>query len=280
MSGFRGRTAVVTGGASGLGRALAGLFASEGMRVVIGDIDGGAAERTAQTLSNSGAEAIGLSANVGDFRSLESLAEGALERFGGCDVLAANVGVQRIARFTDMTREEFAWIIATNVTGTADTVRAFLPVLRASTDAHVLVTCSVSSLVTTPGLVGYATSKMGALGLAEGLRAELARENIGVTAMLPGGMGTTHLASSDRARPAHLGEAGTTDPEVLRDVAGMLSPTADAILSPEVAVRNVMAALRENRPYLVTHGPIPDEFEGRVTDLRAAIGRCDEGLFD
>jgi 3-oxoacyl-[acyl-carrier protein] reductase len=280
MSGFEGRTAVVTGAASGLGEALARLFASEGLRVVVADLDAEGAQRVAADLAAAGAESIGLRADVGDPESLNRLAEQTIEAFGGCDVLAANVGVQRIARFEEMTRDEFAWLVTTNVIGTADTVRAFLLALRKSTHAHVLITCSVSSLVTTPGLVGYATSKMGALGLAEGLRAELAPAGIGVTALLPGGMATTHLASSDRARPDHLPRPAAIDPEVIRGVAGMLTPTPDAVVAPAVAVRNVMAALREDRPYLITHGPIPQEFEQRVETLRTAIARADEALED
>ena len=277
MQSFRDRTAVVTGGASGLGAAMAALFAGEGMRVVVADIDEAGAARTAKALETEGASAIAVATDVGDGDSLAALAERARAAFGGCDLLAANVGVQRIVPFDQMTRDEFAWLVGTNVVGTADTVRAFLPDLRASDDAHVVVTGSISSLVTTPGLVAYATSKMGVLGLAEGLRVELAGDGIGVTAMLPGGMPTTHLASSDRARPGHLDAPGALDPEVIGAVSQMLAPSADAMLEPARAIRNLLAALRENRPYLVTHGPIPREFEARVEALREATARADEG---
>jgi NAD(P)-dependent dehydrogenase (short-subunit alcohol dehydrogenase family) len=274
---FADRTAVVTGGASGLGAAMARLFASEGMRVVVADIAAEGAADVARSLEASGARAVAARVDVGDPGSLEALAETAAEAFGGCDLLAANVGVQRIARFEAMTQGEFAWLIHTNVVGTADTVRAFLPQLRASPDAHVLITGSVSSLVATRGLVGYAASKMAVLGLAEGLRLELAPGGIAVTALLPGGMATSHLASSDRARPAHLGAPAPLDPTLIGEVAAALSPTPDALLEPARAIRNLIAALREERPYLVTHGPIPAAFEERIAALRAAVARADEG---
>jgi NAD(P)-dependent dehydrogenase (short-subunit alcohol dehydrogenase family) len=273
---FTDRTAVVTGGASGLGAAMARLFAAEGMRVVVADIAGDGAAEVARSLVASGARAVAARVDVGDPASLDALARTAAEAFGGCDLLAANVGVQRLARFDAMTRDELAWLIQTNVVGTADTVRAFLPQLRASDDAHVLVTGSVSSLVATPGLVGYAASKMGVLGLAEGLRLELARDGIAVTALLPGGMATTHLASSDRARPAHLGAPAPLDPAVVGEVVAMLAPTPDAMVEPARAIRNLVAALREARPYLVTHGPIPAAFEERIGAIRAAVARADE----
>jgi NAD(P)-dependent dehydrogenase (short-subunit alcohol dehydrogenase family) len=275
---FVDRTAVVTGGASGLGAAMARLFASEGMRVVVADIAAEGAAEVARSLEASGGKAVSARVDVGDPASLEALAETAASAFGGCDLLAANVGVQRIARFAAMTRDEFAWLIDTNVVGTADTVRAFLPQLRASADAHVLITASVSSLVSTRGLVGYTTSKMAVLGLAEGLRLELAPEGIAVTALLPGGMATTHLASSDRARPAHLGAPAPLDPALIGEVAGALAPTAGAIVPPARAIRHLIAALREERPYLVTHGPIPASFEERIAAIRTAVARADEEL--
>jgi NAD(P)-dependent dehydrogenase (short-subunit alcohol dehydrogenase family) len=280
MKQLRDRTAVVTGGASGLGRAMARLFASEGMRVVVADLAEEGAVEVARELVASGARAVAAGVDVGDPDSLETLAEKTRDAFGRCDLLAANVGVQRIARFDAMTREEFAWLVDTNVVGTADTVRAFLPQLRGSPDAHVLITGSVSSLVSTAGLVAYATSKMAVLGLAEGLRLEFEEDGIAVTALLPGGMATTHLASSDRARPAHLGAAAPLDPEVIGKVAATLSPTSDAMVAPEQAIRNLAAALREERPYLVSHGPIPAEFEKRIGELRAAVARADEGRRD
>jgi NAD(P)-dependent dehydrogenase (short-subunit alcohol dehydrogenase family) len=277
MKRFADRTAVITGGASGLGAAMAKLFAGERMRVVVADIAADGAAEVARSLGATGAKAVAARVDVGDPASLEALARTTADAFGGCDLLAANVGVQRIARFDAMTRDEFAWLIHTNVVGTADTVRAFLPQLRASADAHVLITCSVGSIVATTGLVGYSASKMAVLGLAEGLRLELAPEGIAVTALLPGGMATTHLASSDRARPAHLGAPAPLDPKVIGAVAATLSPTADAILPPERAVRNLLAALLEERPYLVSHGPIPAAFEERIAAIRAAVARADEG---
>jgi NAD(P)-dependent dehydrogenase (short-subunit alcohol dehydrogenase family) len=277
MKGFADRIAVVTGGASGLGAAMARLFAAEGMRVVVADIAADGAADVARSLEAAGAKAVAARVDVGDPASLAALARTAAAAFGGCDLLAANVGVQRIARFDATTRAEFAWLIDTNVVGTADTVRAFLPQLRASADAHVLITASHSALVATPGLVGYAASKMAVLGLADGLRQELAPEGIAVTALLPGGMATSHLASSDRARPAHLGAAAPLDPALIGEVAATLAPTPDAMLAPADAIRNLLAALREERPYLVTHGPVPAAFEERVAALRAAVARADEG---
>jgi len=277
MKHFEGRVAVVTGGASGLGAAMGRAFAGAGMRVLLADLDAAGADREAASLRAGGAEAASVAVDVGDPASLEQLAAAAQDVFGACDLLAANVGVQRIARFDRMTREEFAWLIETNVIGTADTVRALLPLLRESEDGHVLITGSINSLVTVPGLVGYATSKMAVLGLAEGLSLELEDEGIAVTAILPGGMTTNHLKSSDRARPPHLGEAGELDPSVIAQVSAVLTPSPEALVSPEEAIRDLLPALREERRYLVTHGPVPASYDERVAQIRAAVDRAGRG---
>jgi NAD(P)-dependent dehydrogenase (short-subunit alcohol dehydrogenase family) len=276
MKDFKDRVAVVTGGASGLGAAMAGAFADEGMRVLVADIDTAGAEAGAAALRARGADAEGLAVDVGDPASLDALAERARTRFGGCDLLAANVGVQRIARFDAMTREEFAWLIQTNVIGTADTVRALLPLLRESAEGQVVLTGSINSLVAVPGLVAYATSKMAVLGLAEGLSLELAEDGIAVMALLPGGMATTHLQSSDRARPGHVGEAGALDPRVLAQVSAALAPTSEAIVAPDFAIRHLIPALREGRGLLMTHGPVPPSYSERIERIQAAIDRADE----
>lgn len=277
MRDFAGRVAVVTGGASGLGAAMARAFAAEAMRVVVADIDAEGAAEVASRLAAEGARAAASQVDVGDAGSLDALAAFAQRSFGGCDLIAANVGVQRIARFDAMTRDEFAWLIRTNVVGTADTVRAFLPLLRASDDAHVLLTGSINSLVSVQGLVGYATSKMAVLGLAEGLRLELGEEGIAVTALLPGGMATTHIQSSDRARPAHLGAPSEIDRETIAKLARVISPTPESVVEPTHAIRDLIPALREERAYLVTHGPVPAEFEQKIAALRDAVRRAEQG---
>lgn len=276
MQQFEGRVAVVTGGAAGLGAAMGSAFAAEGMRVLLADIDGEGAARVAKQLESTGAQAASAHVDVGDADSLDALAECARRTFGSCDLLAANVGVQRIARFDAMSREEFAWLIETNVIGTADTVRAFLPLLRASSDAHVLLTGSINSLVTVEGLVGYSTSKMAVLGLAEGLALELGEQGIAVTALLPAGMATSHLESSDRARPEQLGDPAEIDGALIAKIAAAISPTPESIVAPEYAIRDLIPALRDGRRYLVTHGPIPSAFDERVEAIRAAIRRADE----
>lgn len=276
MRELSGRSAVVTGAGSGLGAAMARRFAAAGMRVLAADIDEESARRVAQEIAATGTHAVAARADVGDPASLAALAETASRELGGCDLLAANVGVQRIGRADALSREDWQWVIGVNVHGTVETVRVFLPLLRKSADAHILFTGSVSSVLAVPRLAAYTASKMAVLGFAETLRLELADEGIGVTALLPAGMATTHLESSAKARPAALGRSPELTGEDLEALMAALAAAPDAMRLPEDAIRDLVPALLENRAYVVTHAPNQAEVERRFRALLDAFDRAGE----
>ena len=274
MRELTGRVAVITGAAAGVGAAMARAFAGAGMRIVVADRDVAGAEQVARELRASGAEARAQETDVGDAASLGALAEVTAQTFGGVDLLAANVGVQRIGRFDALSRGDWEWLLNVNVLGTVETVRVFLPQLRASRDAHVLITCSVSSLCAAPRLAAYTASKMAVLGFTETLRIELAEERIPVTALLPAGMATTHLQSSMAARPSALGAAPELAAEDLTLLGAALASAPNAILSAEDAIRDLLPALREERAYLVTHAPNQRDVEQRFAAILAAFAHA------
>jgi len=253
---------------------MARAFAGAGMRIVVADRDVAGAEQVARELRASGAEARAQETDVGDAASLVALAEVTAQTFGGVDLLAANVGVQRIGRFDALSRGDWEWLLNVNVLGTVETVRVFLPQLRASRDAHVLITCSVSSLCAAPRLAAYTASKMAVLGFTETLRIELAEERIPVTALLPAGMATTHLQSSMAARPSALGAAPELAAEDLTLLGAALASAPNAILSAEDAIRDLLPALREERAYLVTHAPNQRDVEQRFAAILAAFAHA------
>jgi len=276
MKELRGRTAVVTGGGSGLGAAIARRFAREGMRVVVADIARDSAARTADELRAQGAEVIACEVDVGSRTSLEALAR-EVRAFGGCHLVCANVGVQRIGRAGALSARDWEWLVGVNLLGTVATIDALLPLVReANGERHLVFTSSISGLVAAPRLAAYTASKFAVTGYAETLRIELADEGIGVSVLFPGGMATTHLASSALARPAALGEQPALDPDDVREVAAVLGASRAEIVDPDYAVRHLVAAVRENRPYLVTHATARAAFEARLDALRAAFARADE----
>ena len=233
MSGLRGGTAVVTGAGSGLGAAMAGAFAAEGMAVAALDINREAAESVAAALEAGGTAAIGQAVDVADRETLDAAAAEVAARFGSCNVLAANVGVMQFGPLERITADDWQWLLSVNVVGTANTVNAFLPLLRAANGPrHIVLTSSMAALVPTPRQGAYITTKFAITGYGDVLRQELADDGIGVTVVFPSGMITTHLESSRAARPSALGESVMRD-EDLEVVIATAGTGDDVVTTPE-----------------------------------------------
>lgn len=269
---FTGGTAVVTGGGSGLGRALAHRFAVEGMHVVVADIDRANARAVAAELPLASAYRV----DVGDPDSIAALADAVGSVEGDVQVLCANVGVQQINTLDALTADDWRWVVEVNVLGTVATVEAFLPQLRAASGLRrILLTASTSATYAAARLGAYTTSKYAVLGYGETLRLELAAEGIGVTMLMPGGMATTHVQSSAAARPAALGPSATTDDDLAAIGAAMIQGPDD-LATPEHASRHVIDALLEDRPYLVTHGSTPPAVRERFNAIADAFAHAND----
>ncbi len=272
-----GKIAVVTGGGSGLGAAMARAFAQQGMSVAALDIDASAVESTAKAIGEEfGVPATGVCVDVGDSASVAHAARHVQTALGGCDVLCANVGVQQFGAIDRLTEQDWEWVVNVNVLGTVRTVREFLPMIRARSGWRRIV-LTASSSVLAPGvrMGAYQTSKFAVMGFGETLREELADEGIGVTILFPGGMATRHLESSVLARPAQLGST-SVDPD---DLSAMLAhrPMADGdVVTPEHAIRNLLGDLMADLPsYTVTHGSFRPVYRERRDAMDAALDRME-----
>jgi meso-butanediol dehydrogenase / (S,S)-butanediol dehydrogenase / diacetyl reductase len=276
MQELTGRVAVVTGAGSGFGAAMALEFARAGMSVAALDIDEPAAQRTASELEALGATAEGVRVDVGEPESIQDAARRVTDRFGGCDLLCANVGVQQFGSIERLTDDDWAWIVGVNVLGTIRTVRAFLPLMQQRSGwRQIALTASTSAFVPSVRLGAYTTTKFAIVGFGETLRQELAGEGIGVTIVFPAGMATRHLESSALARPESLG-ASILLPE---DVEAMLASqktdmTAD-LATPEEAARHLLPQLLANEPYVITHGDVRAEYEERLAEIDRAFDRME-----
>ncbi len=271
-----GRVAAITGGGSGLGAAMARVFAQAGMAVAPLDIDGAAAQRVAVALGDEFAVPVtSARVDIGDAASVAEAARHVEATLGGCDVCCANVGVQQFGAIDRLTEHDWEWLCDVNVLGTVRTVREFLPLIRARRGwRRIVLTASSSVLAPAVRLGAYQTTKFAVMGFGETLREELAGEGIGVTILFPGGMVTRHLESSARARPAHLDASGS-DPD---DLDAMLAhrPMADGdVVTPEHAIRNLLADLDANVPYSVTHGSFRSVYEQRRDAMDAAFDRME-----
>ena len=248
MREFRERVAVVTGGAHGLGRALANECASEGMDVVVADIEIEPAEEVAEGIRERGRRAIAVEVDVAEREQVDALAERAYEEFGAVHLLFNNAGISMHAKIAESQPLDWEWVIAVNLWGPLNGIHAFLPRMRRQEgEAHIVNTSSMSGLISRPNQRGiYQTVKHGLVAMTNALRLELQAEgsNVSASCLCPGGM-QTDIEDAGRHRQARFG-----GPVVLGE--HPVPRQADPML-PEIAAPRVLEAIREDRRYIFTH---------------------------
>lgn len=277
MERFSGRTAVVTGGASGIGLAMARSLAREGMRVALLDVEGGA-------LATAAAQVDGAHPIVADVSSRDAMVAAAAEtvaRFGRVDVLCNNAGVSVAGTVDRMQASDWEWVLGVNLLGVVNGLHAFLPHLRAHGEGgHVVNTASVAGLVADPAMSVYVASKFAVVGLSEAIRPELAPYGIGVTVLCPHAV-ATNIVQSRRNRPAHLqrpprGDARSERDEAIRQmIDAAVAETFANALDPAVVGALVVEAIRHDDPYCFTHPEDRAAVEARHREILAAFDRWD-----
>lgn len=240
-----GRTAVVTGAASGIGRAIALRLAAAGARVALADVDEPELERAGAEARAAGAEAICVPTDVGDAEAVERLRERTLEAFGGVHLLVNNAGVVVGGRFMDQSQATWEWVLDVNLWGVVHGLRAFLPDLLAADAGHVVNTASMAGLITQGIAAPYAASKFAVVALSETLHHDLRAQgaNVGVTVLCPGFV-RTRIMSSDRHRPEL---AGAPDAGFAR-----AATLVERGMAPERVAEQVLEAVASRRFYLFT----------------------------
>lgn len=253
MKTFRDRVAVVTGAASGIGRALAERFAAEGMKVVLADVEDAALAATARALKDGGATVLSVRTDVAKAAEIEALADAAYSAYGAVHVLCNNAGVGGTGRTWEVSEAEWEWVLGVDLWSVIHAVHTFVPRMRASGDeGHVVNTASVAGLVAGPGMGPYNVSKFGVVALSETLHHELAMEGskLKVSVLCPAWV-ATKIIDSDRNRPAAVA-APPSDPgaEAMKEMARGLVAGG---LPPARVAELVLAAIRDEQFYILTH---------------------------
>jgi len=269
-----GRVAVVTGAASGIGRALAETFAREGSGVVIADRDTDHAEAVAAGVREGGGDALAVTVDVSDVDAVDRLAATTVDRYGRVDVLCNNAGVSTFNLMRDQSLDEWRWVFDVNFWGVVHGLRAFLPIMREQgTPGHVVNTASIGGLLTGAAVIGpYCATKAAVVSVSETLAQELAIDEtpIGVSVLCPSSV-DTRMMESNRTRPAALGAEQRTDMAeawhgAIKD--GLTGPTGQ---SPAQVADRVLEAIRNGEFWIITHDDLLPTVRDRVTGMLAAF---------
>jgi NAD(P)-dependent dehydrogenase (short-subunit alcohol dehydrogenase family) len=245
-----GRTAVVTGAASGIGRALTRRLLREGMRVALADVEIGPLEAAAAAMAEEfGVDAVtAVRTDVTDAAAVERLADDAAARLGPVRLVCANAGVTTSGAIWDSTADDWAWLWRVNVLGVVHAVRTFVPRMIATGEpAHVCITGSLAGYLNQPGFGAYNASKHAVTAIAETLAADLAEAGhpIGVTIVAPWFV-RTRLPQSARNRPADLADVAAPT-EFLQRIWATLTPYRDLSQTPEEVADLAVDAVRDGR---------------------------------
>jgi NAD(P)-dependent dehydrogenase (short-subunit alcohol dehydrogenase family) len=265
MESLKGKVGVVTGAASGIGKAIAAAMIAEGMQVVISDVE---ADRLQAVADELGAFAV--AADVSKAEDVDALARAALAQFGAVHVLCNNAGVGPMAPLAKLTLRDWRWLIDVNVWGVIHGITSFLPILRDNAEGgHIVNTASMAGLMAVPGLTPYSATKFAVVGMSEAMAAELALEGspIGVSILCPGPV-RTDLGRSTRNRPEALAGALT---DVLLEDSVQFDGLEIDWLSPEATADLVIHAIKANELYVITHPAMQPEVEARHRGIEQAF---------
>jgi len=268
MDDFKGRVAVVTGGGSGIGAAMARAFAREGSKVVLADLDRDGMDRVAGEIASQGGEALSVHTDVASLESVAALARRTLERFGAAHIVCNNAGVGVFGPLAEATHKDWQWVMNVNVWGVIHGIEAFLPRLIAQGQGgHIVNTASMAGLAGMPGLGVYCASKFAVVGLTESLHRELSGSGIGASVLCPM-IVNTQINASERNRPEELRNEGASEPSLAE---GQFT-VSRVIEAPEVADR-VVQAIRDKALYILTHVESREILRRRGARLDAAAAR-------
>jgi NAD(P)-dependent dehydrogenase (short-subunit alcohol dehydrogenase family) len=251
MDDLRGKVAVITGGASGIGLATARRLAREGMRLVLADIERPALDTALEEVRGLGADALGALTDVEDREQVERLAEQTFERFGASHLLFNNAGVAIAGGAETMRHEDWEWVIRVNLWGVIHGVESFVPrMIQQGEGGHIVNTSSFAGLVPNQGAIIYCTTKYAVVGLSEVLHRDLSQYGIGVSVFCPM-LVDTNIFSSGRNRAPELGgrqmAPGPPDPKIAE------RPLVGGTITSEEAAEQVLEGIREGQLYIFTH---------------------------
>jgi NAD(P)-dependent dehydrogenase (short-subunit alcohol dehydrogenase family) len=275
MRELAGKTAFVTGGASGIGLAMGRAFAEAGMKVMLADIETEALAAAVKSLHNFGPAVRSVICDVADPASVERAAKDSFDAFGNVHVVCNNAGVAAGGGIDNISLDNWRWVVDVNLMGVVHGVRSFLPHIRAHGEGgHFVNTASMAGMINGMGFSPYAATKFAVVSMSEGLAPQLKPLGIGVSVLCPGFV-RTGIGESGRNRPDRYGPTQPLDPD--SPAAVMVAEIArrlQAGLEPAVVAAKVLDAIRNDELYVFTHPEMREPLDERFAAIRAAMDRA------
>ena len=275
MEQLEGRTAFITGGASGIGFAMAKAFAAAGMKVAIADVEQDALDAAVAKLKAGNADVLGICLDVRDRDAMEAAAATVTKAFGPVHLLCNNAGIGAGGPMHETTYGDWDWTLGVNLNGVVNGMQAFLPGMVAHGEGgHVVNTASMAGIAGFGGMGPYNASKFAVVGISEALAQDVAHANIGVSVLCPGVV-QTNIFNSQRNRPEDMpGRERKLSPE---DEARLAEIIAKGI-SPDQVAEQVVEALRQKQFWIFTHPEYAQLVQMKMQAMVAAFPPLPEGV--
>lgn len=268
MRDLTGKTAFITGGASGLGLAMAHAFGGAGMNVMLADIEEAPLKAAMADLEARQIRTASVLCDVGDRAAVVAAAQATLDAFGKVHVVCNNAGVGAGGPIGEVKPADWDWIVAVNLMGVVYGMEAFLPHVRAHGEGGCFVnTASMAGMISVPGMEPYTATKYAVVGMSEGWAGQLAPENINVAVLCPGFV-KTKINQSGRTRQTQYGGPVPNNPVVGQS-------NVDNGIDPEFVGRRVLEAVQNDERYIFTHPDMRGLVQGRFARIMAGFDAAD-----
>src|SRR5215831_2834017 len=267
MRELKDKVVVITGGASGIGRALADRFAAEGSKIVLADVEPKPLEEAAAALRAGGTTVLAVPTDVSKPEQVQALCDRTVAEFGRVDVVCNNAGVAVSGHAWEHTLADWEWVLGVNLWGVIHGVRTFVPVmLRQGDEGHIVNTGSVAGLTSNPFMSIYNVTKHAVVTLSETLHKDLGLLGVPIkVSVLCPGFVRTRILDADRNRPANLRDTVVLqhDPQLEE----MVRASIAAGLPPAEAAAQVVDAVKTERFYVLTHPELSPHVRERMEDI-------------
>lgn len=275
MKSLSGKGAFVTGAASGIGAAIARELAQRGVSVMLADIDEEKLSETVESLRSKGLDAHGVVCDVADLASVQSAARQTTEAIGKVHILVNNAGVAVGGGTGSIPIEDWKWVVDINLMGVVHGIETFVPLIRTHGEGgHIVNTASVAGHIALPGTAPYSASKFAVVGYSEGLRHELASENIGVSMLCPGWV-NTKIHESNRKRPSKVDRPSGGASKKITDQMAEFASLIESGMDPAVVAQLVAEGIVDNRRHIFTHSSMRAGVDERLRAITADYDECD-----